>query len=385
MILNERIGFELELLAPAGSDRRTLADRICREQGGRVERFFHTDSEPSLVPGMGHFWHLTPGFAVRDRAGAPLATLVDDITIAADLARDRERDAAAKGGPSGIRRSEPDEHSYRILSDDRRLLRLVADRTSADTPFRRVLDDAAPLFGSTVETIGAVRRLRDSAGASIAMATSLVVGRERPCEIITPPLERDHEAALETLLRPARELGFTVPVEAAVHLHFDGAPYRSAAAFSNIVRLFGHWREALHIALGTNPACTRLNPLPPALLDLVEKQDAAGRFGDDGWGRLQLAARSTGLSKYFDVNLTALLTDDPPRDTLEVRILPGSLHASDVTCRAALVEALLARCRDAQPFPRPTRADPAAAADELRALVGFDPSDRVRADTGTIA
>jgi hypothetical protein len=385
MIPNERIGFELELLAPAGSDRRTLADRICREQGGRVDRFFHTDSEPSLVPGMGHFWHLTPGFAVSDRAGAPLATLVDDITIAADLARDRERDAATNGRPSGIRRPKPDEHSYRILSDDRRLLRLVADHTAADTPFRRVLDDVAPLFGSTVETIGAVRRLRDRTGASIAMATSLVEGRERPCEIITPPLERDHEAALETLLRPARELGFTVPVEAAVHLHFDGAPFRSVAAFSNIVRLFGHWREGLHSALGTNPACTRLNPLPPALLDLVEKQDASGRVDDDGWGRLQLAARSTGLSKYFDVNLTALLADDPPRDTLEVRILPGSLRASDVIGRAALVEALLARCREAQPLPRPTHADPAAAAVELRALAGFHPSERVRADAGTIA
>jgi hypothetical protein len=50
MILHERIGFEIELLAPRGSGRRTLADRIRREQGGRVERFFHTDSEPSLVP-----------------------------------------------------------------------------------------------------------------------------------------------------------------------------------------------------------------------------------------------------------------------------------------------------------------------------------------------
>jgi hypothetical protein len=355
--LNERIGFEIELLAPAGSDRRTLADRIRREQGGQVGRFFHTDSEPSLVPGMGHFWHLTPGFAVLDRAGAPLATLVDDITITADLTRDRARPA-------------PDEHSYRILSDDRRLLRLVADHTPADTPFQRVLDDAAALFGSTVETVGAVRRLRDRAGASIAMATSLVVGRERPCEIITPPLSRDHEAALETLLRPARELGFTVPTEAAVHLHFDGAPYRSASTFSNLVRLFGHWREALHVALGTNPACTRLSALPAALLDLVESQDAAGRVDDGSWGRLQAAARTAGLTKYFDVNLTALLKDDPTRDTVEVRILPGSLHASDIVRRAAFVEALLARCREARPFPRPTQTEPGAQAEELRVLLG---------------
>lgn len=366
-VLNERIGFEIELLAPAGADRRTLADRIAAERDGRVSRFFHTDSEPSLVPGMGHFWHLTPGFTVHDEDGEPLASLVDDITIVADILRERERGAVALS-------RQPDEHSYRILSDDGRLLRLIAHHTHPDTPFTRVLDDVGVLFGSPVETVGAVRRLQDRAGASIAMATSLATGRERPCEIVTPPLSRDHEAALETLLRPARELGFTVPVEAAVHLHFDGAPYRSVAAFSNLVRLFGHWREALRVALGTNPACTRLQPLPSALLDLVESQDAAGLDQTEQWNRLQTAAKATGLTKYFDVNLTALLTDRPPRDTVEVRILPGSLNAHDIVRRAAFVEALLSRCRQPDPFPRPMSADPVVAAAELRELAGFIPS-----------
>jgi hypothetical protein len=364
MILHERIGFEIELLAPKGANRRTLADRISAEQGGHVSRFFHTDSEPSLVPGMGHFWHLTPGFAVHDQQGAQIASLVDDITIMAGLAGDRERAAASPGRP------ESDEHLYRFLSDDGRLLRLVADHTPPDTPFSRVLDDAAALFGSTVETVGVVRRLRDRAGASIALATSLAAGRERPCEIVTPPLSRDHETALEALLRPARELGFTVPLEAAVHLHVDAAPFRSASAFSNLVRLFGHWRDALHVVLGTNPACTRLQPLPSRLLELVEAPDADGGSESERWARLQKAARSTGLSKYFDVNLTALLTDTPSRDTVEVRILPGSLSASDVVSRAALVEALLARCCEPGAFPRPTATDPAVAADELRAIIG---------------
>lgn len=367
-VLHERIGFEIELLAPVGADRRTLADRVSREQGGSVARFFHTDSEASLVPGMGHFWHLTPGYTVHDSAGVPLASFVDDITIAADILHEITRETPAP-------RRQPDDHSYRILSDDGRLLRLVADRTHPDTPFDRVLDDVGALFDTEVETVGSVRRLRDRAGASIAMATSLAAGRERPCEIITPPLTRDHEATLETLLRPARELGFTVPVEAAVHLHFDGAPYRSVAVFSNLVRLFGHWRDALRVALGTNPACTRLQALPAALLELVEIPDAVGLTEAEFWGRLQASAKATGLTKYFDVNLTALLTDRPARDTLEVRILPGALHAADIVHRAAFVEALLARCIEPDPFPRPTSADPAAAAAELGALVGFIPSD----------
>jgi hypothetical protein len=324
---------------------------------------------------MGHFWHLTPGFAVSDSTGAPIATLVDDITITADLARDRQKAMPDGGGRAVDARSAPDEHSYRILSDDGRLLRLVAGHTPPDTPFSRVLDHVAPLFGTQVETVGTVRRLRDRAGASIAMATALAAGRERPCEIVTPPLSSDHEATLESLLRPARELEFTVPVEAAVHLHFDGAAYRSVSAFSNLVRLFGHWREALHVALDTNPACTRLQALPSALLDLVENAPRAGKeTAAEQWSALQAAARATGLSKYFDVNLTALLTDTPARDTLEVRILPGALRASDIVGRAVFVEALLARCRDPRAFPRPTERDAGAAAAELAALVGLDPS-----------
>ncbi|MFB2580470.1 amidoligase family protein [Herbiconiux sp. P15] len=393
MILHERIGFEIELLAPAGADRRTLADRIALQHDGRVARFFHTDSEPSLVPGMGHFWHLTPGFTVHDRHGDALASLVDDVTIAADLQRERqreqerERDATAKHARGPVRSARSDEHSYRILSDDGRLLRLVADHTPPDTPFGRVLDDVGALFGSTVETVGAVRRLRDRAGASIALATSLATGRERPCEIVTPPLVRDHDDALEALLRPARELGFTVPVEAAVHLHLDAAPYRSVTAFSNLVRLFGYWREALRIALGTNPECTRLQPLPAVLLDHVEHATASGgrETEADRWRRLQAAAGTTGLTKYFDINLTALLTDAPARDTIEVRILPGALHAHDITRRAAFIEALLARCREPEPFPRPRATNPADAADELCALADFHPFDRPRGLAGRIA
>jgi hypothetical protein len=153
------------------------------------------------------------------------------------------------------------------------------------------------------------------------------------------------------------------------------------------------------VALGTNPACTRLQPLPAALVDLVENQDAGGSNAATGsnaganprddeaerWPRLQEAARATGLTKYFDVNLTALLTDQPPRDTVEVRILPGSLRADDIVRRAALVEALLARCREPSPFPRPTATEPAAAASELCALVGFIPSNEAAPQQGAIA
>ncbi|WP_188037315.1 amidoligase family protein [Actinotalea sp. JY-7885] len=354
--LSLRTGFEIELLAPAGSDRQVLAAELAARAGGRVERSFHTDSEPSAVPGVGVFRHLSPAFDVVDAAGRPVARLVDDITIAADLA----------GHPGGAGH----RGWYRVLSDDARLLRLVERYADPGASMAAVLEPVAALFGIAAEVLPAATRLNDERGATIAIALPLPAGRERPCEIVTPPIASGHTAALEALLGPARELGFTVPHEAAVHLHVDGAPFREVPAFANVVRLFAHWREVLWEAFGTNPACRRLAPLPDDLVELVDRpwEDDSARTG---WERLRQAARSTGVTKYADVNLTQLLSDRPVRDTLEVRILPGAEHAHAIVSRAAVVEALLRRCRDPEPLPLPgatAARDPLDALDTLVAV-----------------
>lgn len=338
--LYRRTGFEIELLAPPGRSRRTLADDLAARCGGRVAPVWHHDSEPSLVPGLGRFLHLTQGFEVRTGDGDPLCTLVDDVTLIAGL----DHTAAA---PMGW---------FRILSDDSRLLHLLAAHSDPGDSVGTVLDPTARLWGSTVQRHGEVYRLDDPAGATIALAAPAGGERERPCEIVTPPLTDDHHAALERLLGPARELGFTVPREAAVHLHLDGGPFRSPRALANVVRLFAHWRDALRAVLRTNPACRRLAPLPTVLVA------AADRFA--GYDDLRAAAHEGGLSKFFDVNLVQLLTDTPLRDTIEIRILPGALHADDIVHRAALVELLLDRCLDREPFPLPP-ADPAVVVSAL--------------------
>ena len=340
---------EVELLAPRGSSRRHLADELARRCGGSVRPVFHTDSEASAAPGVERFWHLTPGFEVLDAAGAPLCRLVDDTTIVRDL------DAAAPAVPGW----------YRVLSDDARLLRLVAAHADPAAGIAAVLEPAAALFGARVAAVGGAFRLDDAAGASVALAAPLPGERERPCEVVTPPLERDHLAALEALLAPARALGFTVPAEAAVHLHLDAAPFRDVAAFRAVVRLFGPWGAGLRHLLGTNPACRRLGPLPPGLVELAERDWPS-------WEDLRAAAAGTGVSKYRDVNLTGVLGVRPGPPTLEVRVLPGVLHGREVVQRAALVEALLERFHRGGPLP-PVPADPVAAAAALRALAGPAP------------
>ncbi|WP_227579587.1 amidoligase family protein [Cellulomonas xiejunii] len=337
--LTLRTGVEIELLAPVGSDRQALADVLAARSGGAVRRSFHTDSEPSAVPGVGVFRHLSPAFDVVDGRGRPLARLVDDVTIEADLA------------PVPGRRDLPGHRGwYRVLCDDPRLLRLVERHADPDAPLADVLRPVADLFGATVEVFPGAARVNDATGASIAVAMALPPGRERPCEVVTPPIERAHARALENLLAPARDLGFTVPHEAAVHVHVDGGPFRDPAAFANLVRLFAHWREPLWEALGTNPACRRLAPLPGALVDLVERDHPRT---PEGWARLQRDAHAVGLTKYADVNLTQLVSPRPLRDTVEVRVLPGSIDGHDVVRRARVVERLLLRCLDARPVPSP--------------------------------
>jgi hypothetical protein len=282
-----------------------------------------------------------------------VARLVDDVTIEADL-------TSAPGLPGH-------RGWYRVLCDDSRLLRLIERHSDPDAPLLAVLGPVAELFGVQVEVFAGAARVNDASGATVAVAMLLPAGRERPCEIITPPLAFDQAGVLERLLVPARELGFTVPQEAAVHLHVDGAPFRRPDAFANLVRLFGYWREELWAALDTNPACRRLAPLPEALVEFVEGplQDPSDGAG---WARLQEVARSAGVTKYADVNLTQLVTANPVRDTVEVRILPGDIDGYAIVERAAIVEALLTRCLDPRPISRPdenARHDPRAALDDL--------------------
>jgi hypothetical protein len=349
--LRQRIGFEIELMAPAGASRQTLASELASRTGGRVKPVWHHDSEPSLVPGLGRFLHLTRGYEVRRRGGDALCTLVDDVTLLAGL------DPHAPALPG----------MFRILSDDPRLLALLARQSDPAGRLAGALDAAARLWGTKVQRHGDIYRLDDPSGATIALAAPQGGERDRPCEIVTPPLTRDHHVALEELLSPARELGFTVPREAAVHLHVDGAPFRSAAALANLVRLFAYWREPLRALLQTNPECRRLAPLPGPLVDAVA--------GVPTFDELRAAASAGGLTKFFDVNLTQLFAASPVRDTVEIRILPGSISADEIVNRAALVELLLDRCEDPAPIPAPPPV-PSMAVDELMELAAGALADR---------
>lgn len=326
-----KIGVEIELLAPKGLSRLSLAERLAGP-GGEVRRFFLEQSEPSLVPGQKVFHNLTLGFEARDRFGRPVAKCVDDLTLQSDLDRSM---ASAPGW-------------YRVLSDDARFLRLVARNSDPSQGIPAVLEPLARLYGTEPDAgPQGMWRVIDETGYPVVLGAPLPGERERPCEIITPPIEGPLEPALEALLAPARELGFTAPIEGAVHLHFDAAPLRDAGVFLRLVSLFYTWRTVLRQLLRTNPSCRRLGAWPEAMLERVRQPG----FEDMDWDDARAVLNADNPSKYVDFNVRNLLARLPGKDTFEVRILPVSLTGAPIAEAAALIEGLLRRALKSEPVP----------------------------------
>ena len=322
MTIDWTIGCEIELLAPRGSSRRVLAEHYAERVGGSVRTFFHPQSELSLVPDVPVFENLTLGFEALDATGRPIAKCVDDLTLIEDL----ERETAPVPG------------WFRIVSDDRRLLELVMRTGRADQGPREALEPIAKLFGVEPEEFpGGIVRVCDRMRAPIAIASALPGERERPCEIVTPPIATEHEARLEALLAPARELGFTLPVEAATHIHYDGAKLRDAHAFRNLVRVVETWSGAMKKLVGTNPRCRRLGGWSEELHEVVE----APGFGELTWDEAKAQLAEVGLTKYCDVNLKNIVHDVPDKPTIEIRVLPGLIETAPILDAAALFEGVL--------------------------------------------
>lgn len=323
--LSWKMGFEIELISPLGLSRRDLAERVAHGCEGAVRRFFHPQSEPSKVPGQAVFENLTLGFRVDDAAGKWVASFVDDLTLQQDLDRQKP----------------PRDSWYRIVADDARILRLAMRHCDPGAGPDTVLQPLAALFGTAAETHqSGMVRVSDETGASVAICASLPGERERPCEIVTAPLARDHENTLTCMLGDAQALGFTMPAEGASHIHFDGSALCHAPVISRVVRFFDQYGEALRTLVGVNPKCTRLGPWPAELVELVRKPE----FLIKPWHDARMELASLKLTKYCDVNIVNLVNASKDKHTLEIRTLPSALDAEPILMAAALFEAVLKRC-----------------------------------------
>ena len=321
-----KLGVEIELLAPRGVSRRSLADACAAQCGGTVRTVWHQDSEPSKVPGRPVFHNLTPGFEAIDRHQQLIVRCVDDLTLQADLDR----------------QAPPREGWWRVVSDDQRLLRMMSLHIDPALPLPQAMLPLVPIFqGQLLPAEGGIYRILDSAGAPLALAAPLPGERERPCELITPPISSHHFQRIDALLQVARRLDFTLPAEGATHLHFDGAALCDSATLASVVNLLSAWRGRLRRLCATPASFRRVGEWPAELLATVNA---------DGFRNLSCEAALAqlgrlGLSKYCDFNLKNLVHPRGELRTLEIRILPATLDGRQVVAAAELFAAILRHCQ----------------------------------------
>ena len=320
-MLNWQIGVEIELMAPRGLTRQTLAEKLCPVDG-EVKRFFHPQSEPSKVPNMPVFENLTLGFAVFDKSQNLIVQCVDDLTLQEDC----RSDAVAQSG------------WYRIVSDDRRLLELVKQQCTAHHSLDKVLNPIAKLFNTSVErNPNGMVKVTDSHNLPIAIASPLPGERERPCEIVTPPLTNNHYQYLHDILQTAVDLGFSIPIEGATHIHFDAQPLANTRVFCNLVNLFWTYSNILKGLVKSNRHCRRLGHWHLSLLELVNDR----HFRKLSWQDAQQELMKLPLTKYCDFNIKNIVHHLKDKYTFEVRIFPVSLDAQSIIYSAELIQALL--------------------------------------------
>jgi hypothetical protein len=331
MQINWKIGVEIELLAPPASSRAVLAQTLAQQHQGRVRRVLHQDSEPSKVPGQPLFYNLTQGFEALDANDQLIVRCVDDLTLQDDL--DRQKPALAGW--------------WRMVSDDERLLRLLALHTNPELDLPDALNALAPLFnGQLLSAAGGMFRLVDQVGAPLAIAAPLPGERERPCELITPPLESAHAERIEQLLCTARNLGFVVPREGATHIHFDAAPLCQAQTIANLVNVLSTYGARLRLLCGTPAHFRRVGGWPDTLLSCVNGAD----FHLLPWPEAVARLRALNLSKYCDFNLKNIAYARADRHTFEVRIFPAYTQTTPVIAAAALMQGVLHLCQHNQPI-----------------------------------
>lgn len=332
---DSRTGFELELLAPPGRSRADLAHNLAKEFQGRVEHGFkfhggghHTDGRKICK--------LSPAWRVIDDLGQVLCTLVDDVTISAQLDR----------------RAPPASTLYRLITDDVRLASWIERRCwGPDREPEQALEALCVEFAAQVGEPGRhgvkrpdQRAVVDPHGQILCVVAELEIDRQRVCELVTSPLRRNQRHdLLARLLRCAQAQDFAIPAEAALHLHLDGEPWRDTETLCRLLHYAMRSRDSLHETFETNPRCRRLRPLADELQALVEEtwQHLQARAPAPPFEDFAAEIRDAGLDKFVDINVQGVVLPFPRQPTLELRFLSMSFELERIEAQLEQCEQLL--------------------------------------------
>lgn len=314
-----KVGLELELLAPPGLTRDDLARALARELGGAVTFGWKYHGAGALPDGRPDC-RLTSAARVEVK-GKWFASFVDDPTLRDDLP---ERDAL----------------SFAARTDDVRLAAFI-ERRCWHRDARQRLHALTTTFDARETEEGLV----DPWGLPLVRWHVEPAERARVCEVVLRPLaDRERPAVLRRVMRRAAALGFTVPLEAAVHAHFDAAPFRSTRALRRLVL---EWSAEWRARFEPNPRCRKLGPFPEPV-----RRVAREASDDDAFEVIAAGVLLAGLGRELDLNLLGLVERFPRHPTVEVRCLPGSLDAEATLQRLALAETFLRQAHQASTSAR---------------------------------
>lgn len=311
-----KLGYEIELLAPLGQTRESIAESFAKKFQLNMKACFHRESEH--LPGiqdLAPYYCLTKGFELYNSSGWQLR-FINDMTI-------RE----------SIDKSAPDlPQWFHILTDDIRFIDLILCHCDPTSKVDQILLPIAKIYNSQINNADGIYSVSGNASKLICAAHSQMTDRNRICEIVTSPITDGHHLKLEEIIEQALSIGCIVPKEAAFHIHFDGLAFANTTSLLRLIRYFYIWSDVLKKIIPPNPNCTRLGDYNSQIIDyafnpLNEKKVFEQTVSD---------LKQLSPTKYCDFNFNNILIGNPDKFTIEVRAIPMILNAAAMNAASDL-------------------------------------------------
>ena len=301
-----KCGYELELLAPIGETRHSIASHLAQYYSCQPVPIFHRESDyrPHHIHSAS-FYCLTRGFYLERPSGFWLK-VVNDMTISNQINLDNDEET----------------DWYHLLADDIRLVDLIISHCDPGAGPKEILDPIASLFRTSVEKNGSLYQVAGPRSSLVCFAHHLFKDRNRICEIVTAPITTLHREILLDLTTKVQEKGCIIPTEAAFHIHYDATDFCSPALLLRLIRYFHVWSQTIKRIVPPNPHCRRLG----AYADDVVNYAFARSNEDKPWEEVVASLKSAGATKFCDFNFVNILNGHPTKMTFEVRITPMTFN-----------------------------------------------------------
>ena len=173
------------------------------------------------------------------------------------------------------------------------------------------------------------------------------------CEIVSPICKYEDIETIQEIVRKLRAKNAIAPPSCAIHIHINGEPY-TARSIKNFVNIMESKEDLLFKAVGVTPEregkwCKKAEP------EFIEKLNGKRNLTKEEikniWysGDINRCLKRYDFSRYHACNLHSLWQ----KNTLEVRIFPGTTHAGKIKayiqlCLAISHQALTQQCASAR-------------------------------------